>query len=61
MTLDIVQGIGCSVIGQLQVQPNEIQAVRQNYEASVVCLKNGKSYRIRGIYRTIDELLRGRR
>lgn len=57
MRLTLVSNLSADPVGELRVEPNEIQSVRQNYEASVITLKNGLSYRIQGIYRTLDELL----
>jgi len=61
MILDLVSHLSAMKIGELEVKRDEIQAVRQNYEASVITLKNGKSFRIAGIYQSLDELFRGRR
>ncbi len=56
MKLILVDSVGSGQIGELEIPKEDIIAVRQNYEASIVTLKNGQAFRIQGIYRRLDEL-----
>lgn len=58
MKLILVPSIGTEEIGELNIDRSEVIAIRQNYEASIVTLKNGKSFRVKGIYQRLDDLPR---
>lgn len=56
MKFTLVGNIGLDSIGELDIEKNEIIAVRQHYEASVITLKNGNVFRIRGIFRNLSDI-----